>query len=248
MIIVTYHAVDERRSPVCISARRLRQDLFELRRAGYQFVSMDLCADWLAGRTNIPRLAAAVTFDDGYASVLEEAVPVLKELSVPAIVYAIAGRLGAGNDWPGQWASIPPMRLAGAAELRALVDAGVAIGAHSFSHAALPTLPKDRVTREIQESGDQLEQILGTPVRHFAYPYGVRGRREKALAAARYLTACATRPGVVSAACDRHDLPRLDPHDLQIAHRLRLSASPTLPVYLRARSALRRLRRMAGAG
>lgn len=226
----------------------MRRDLVDLGRAGYGFVSLDACGEWLSGERTIPELSAAVTFDDGYASVIEHALPVLSELNVPATVFVIAGRTGAGNDWPGQWASVPPMRLADVGELRTLAQAGIAIGAHSATHPSLPALPLDQARREIQESGDRVEQMIGAPVRHFAYPYGAHGQREKQLAGERYLTACASAPGVVTRACDPYGLPRLDAHDLRLALRLGLTASFALPAYLQARGNLRRVRRIVEGG
>jgi peptidoglycan/xylan/chitin deacetylase (PgdA/CDA1 family) len=244
MIIITYHAVDDRPSPVSTTTALLRRDLMELGRAGYAFVSMDRCGEWLSGQQTLPDLSAAVTFDDGYASVVERALPVLTELKVPATVYAIAGRIGANNDWAGQWRSVPLMQLADARGLRMLAEAGVTIGAHTVTHPVLPALPADQARQEIQESGDRLEQVLGTQVRHFAYPYGAYGPRERELARERYDTASIAAPGKATRGSDRYGLPRLDAHDLRVALRLGVASWSALPAYLTARRTLRRLRRV----
>jgi peptidoglycan/xylan/chitin deacetylase (PgdA/CDA1 family) len=50
--------------------------------------------------------------------------------------------------------------------------AGVTIGSHTSSHALLTAESRPRVFEEVSESRRQLEQRLGHPVVHFAYPDG----------------------------------------------------------------------------
>ena len=49
---------------------------------------------------------------------------------------------------------------------------GMSIGAHTVTHPHLSHLSPDEVEREILESRRQIEENIGQPVRHFAYPYG----------------------------------------------------------------------------
>ena len=51
-------------------------------------------------------------------------------------------------------------------------DSLVSIGAHGISHSSLATLKRDAARREITESKTSLENLLGHPVCHLAYPYG----------------------------------------------------------------------------
>ena len=43
----------------------------------------------------------ALSFDDGYLNVLEEALPTLQDLGFTATVFVIAGRCGQDNRCPG---------------------------------------------------------------------------------------------------------------------------------------------------
>src|SRR5688500_8722151 len=91
VLIVNYHAIEPVRSAVSCTPEDFRADIHALRDAGFTFVSLDDCADWLAGRCDLPACAAAITFDDGYASVASRAVPFLVSQAVPATVFVIAG-------------------------------------------------------------------------------------------------------------------------------------------------------------
>jgi peptidoglycan/xylan/chitin deacetylase (PgdA/CDA1 family) len=58
--------------------------------------------------------------------------------------------------------------------LRVLHADGHTIGAHTHSHPVLTGLPPAEARREITRSKELLEDILGCPIIHFAYPYGMR--------------------------------------------------------------------------
>jgi peptidoglycan/xylan/chitin deacetylase (PgdA/CDA1 family) len=243
MLIIAYHALSDAASPISIPAAQLDRDLRRLRDAGFRFVTLDTCEEWLQGMRELPARAACVTFDDAYESVATHGLPILQRLGVPATVFAIGARLGRDNQWDGQWRQIPRMPLADASQLRELSDAGVDIGAHSWSHRRLTDLDEDDLRREMVEGADRLEQLLGTAIRHFAYPYGIFAEREIALARTRFRTAVSARPGLAVRDSKAHDLPRLDGHDLHLAARAGLFDAWSLRPYLHVRSALRQVRR-----
>lgn len=122
--------------------------------------------------------------------------------------------------------------------LRSLAGApGVTIGAHTLSHPMLAKHSAEVVRREIAESKVWLEEALGTPVRHFAYPVGdpgSAGAREFALAKeAGFASAVTTRPGHLFAehAEHLHALPRVSLnglHQSEAALKALLSGLPFL--------------------
>jgi peptidoglycan/xylan/chitin deacetylase (PgdA/CDA1 family) len=62
----------------------------------HEFVSLEEIVSWLNGEEDLPEKAVAVTFDDGYRSTKEKALPVLEEFDVPATVYVPTGFLDIG--------------------------------------------------------------------------------------------------------------------------------------------------------
>ena len=89
------------------------------------------------------------------------------------------------------------------------------IGAHSVSHKMLAKWPRDDARAEMAESRREIEEWLGAPVRHFAYPVGdpaSAARREFELArTAGFASAVTTRPGMIFSGHRDHRfaLPRL---------------------------------------
>jgi peptidoglycan/xylan/chitin deacetylase (PgdA/CDA1 family) len=62
----------------------------------------------------------------------------------------------------------------------------VEFGAHSVHHAYLGRLDDGAAWREIEQSKRECETLLGSEIRHFAYPYGdagAAGAREAAMCA-----------------------------------------------------------------
>ena len=56
--------------------------------------------------------------------------------------------------------------------VREMADAGVSFGAHTDNHVVLTLEDEQTIEREISRSKQALEEKLGRPVRHFAYPTG----------------------------------------------------------------------------
>ncbi len=67
---------------------------------------------------------------------------------------------------------LPDDLMLSSAQLRALRDAGMAIGAHTLSHPILARLEPAQARREIAEGRARLETLLGERVALFAYPNG----------------------------------------------------------------------------
>ena len=101
-------------------------------------------------------------------------------------------------------------------ELKALGnDKLLTIGAHTITHCNLARQSEEIAAQEMADSRARIEQALGRPVLHFAYPYGDRcaaGTREFTLAASSgFKTAVTTRPGMLFADNAGHPtaLPRV---------------------------------------
>ncbi len=102
------------------------------------------------------------------------------------------------------------------AEIAALARHPLAtIGAHSVSHRMLAKWPIEVAADEMRRSRERIEDRLGRPVRHFAYPVGdptSAGPREFALARTLgFASAVTTRPGMIFPAHKDHltALPRV---------------------------------------
>jgi peptidoglycan/xylan/chitin deacetylase (PgdA/CDA1 family) len=119
-----------------------------------------------------------VTFDDGYRDNLEEGLPILEDLGVPAtifIVSAIADKRE-GFHW---YRSSPPAAISWSQARDLSGHPLLDFQAHGRSHRCLTSLSDDEVRDEIAGAKVEIEHELGRPVRTFCYPSGVFGEREE---------------------------------------------------------------------
>lgn len=242
-LILTYHAVEIGPAPLCIDPERFRAHLDCLDASGATTLTVaELAALLSAG--GLPEHAVALTFDDGFRSVVEHAAPQLLARGMRATVFCVADHLGGMNDWPTQPPGAPRRRLADAAELAELARSGFEIGSHGTRHLPLATASDAELERELSDSRRSLEDAVGVSVRSFAYPYGVlppgTARR---LVERTYSAACGSTMAVARKASDPLALPRVDAHYLRRTALLRRAATGSLRGYIRGRGAAARARR-----
>ena len=119
-----------------------------------------------------PRIV--ITFDDGYRSNFDVAVPILRHHGVRAIFFLIAGAYGNGfSDGEGVWSKpISKDFLLTEYQVFEMLKDGHSIGSHTMSHANLGLIPSNSLVSEIELSRENLQRVFGVDVRSFALPFG----------------------------------------------------------------------------
>lgn len=203
--IVAYHRVSTDRDELAVTPTAFRAQMEALLLAGGQPVplheALDLLEEQPAGRY------VCVTFDDGYHDNLDHAIPVLRDLRIPATFFIPTGIIdGAARPY---WYERPPPMLTWS-ELRKIAqDDLFAIGAHTLTHPALPRLSDDAAWNEIAGSKREVEEHTGQCAWAFAYPAGVYGEREvQMVREAGYRVGVTTVPGLVGPGHRPQTLPR----------------------------------------
>jgi peptidoglycan/xylan/chitin deacetylase (PgdA/CDA1 family) len=128
--------------------------------------------DLLRSRALVDRVQ--VTFDDGHASNVTIAAPVLDEYTIRATFFVT-------TDWIGREPYVRPEQVS------ELARRGHKVQSHSASHAFLSTLDDHHLSHELMSSKQRLESITGSPVTEIAAPGGRwNARVARAAAAAGY--------------------------------------------------------------
>jgi peptidoglycan/xylan/chitin deacetylase (PgdA/CDA1 family) len=227
-LILAYHGVsDSWPQPSAVPARRLEEQLRYLLERGYRGVTFsEAVLSPPRGRT------VAVTFDDGYRSIAEQAAPILARLGLPGTLFVptqVVGR-DAAMTWKGMEHYIggpheAEMLGMSWAQIASLADAGWEIGSHTRSHRDLTTLDDTSLEDELAGSRADCEQRLGRRCLSVAYPYGaVDPRVVRAAERAGYLTGAA-----LPIRIHRHRRlmwPRVGIYANDTAFRFRAKASP----------------------
>ncbi len=184
---------------------------------------------------------AALTFDDGYASILHVAFPILERCGGRATVFAVSDYVGRQNRWPGQPQAIPDGYLLDWQQLRELAHAGWEIGAHSRTHPDLRRLDERRMRDEIIGGKLAIEDRLGCSVDVFAYPYGLFQEPARQLVRDNFRAACSTKMGWATQHSDVHALERIETWYFGHYGANRLVGSPLMRVYVALCGAARSL-------
>lgn len=193
--ILTYHKLGPRPSRVRLKGMYLSEALFarqltELREAGFQNASLNLCGKPPLGRRIV------ITFDDAYKNVLQFGLKSLAANGFKAIQFVVAERLGQSNDWDVALGEVPE-RLMDKEELRDWLAAGHDIGSHTLTHPYLTRLPREQARSELLGSKKCLEDTFSRRIEHFCYPFGDWNEFVRDMVAeAGYRTACTTDVGI----------------------------------------------------
>jgi peptidoglycan/xylan/chitin deacetylase (PgdA/CDA1 family) len=154
---------------------KLRSQLRLLMRLGYRFSTAE---ELLAGSLPPSSGTASITFDDGLASDLLVAAPLLEDLGIRASFYVCPGL------WGGQHVSIDGVagRLLTREEAGELSARGMELGSHAMTHSDLRKLDDTALDAELTESKAAIEEITSRPCRVIAYPFGLHDERVEAAA------------------------------------------------------------------
>jgi peptidoglycan/xylan/chitin deacetylase (PgdA/CDA1 family) len=166
LVVITYHPIK------ASETARFEKQMDMLLKTGRP-VPLDSNISALAGGNNI-----AVTFDDSYQSILQNALPVLLAKNIPATIFVPTGCLGKKPAWINnknhKYAS---ETVATEAQLKALPTDLITIGSHTVSHINLTNVDERIARREIFESKETLEKVLNKKVTLFAAPYATLDKK-----------------------------------------------------------------------
>lgn len=185
MTILCYHAVDpDWASPMSVDPAAFADQCAWLARRR-RVLPLAEAAGLVDRSGRLPRGTAALTFDDGFASVLEHALPVLQRHRLPATVFLVAQTL-TQQGRPVDWVRTPPpfpLRTVTPDQVLELRDAGIDLQSHSWAHHDLPELVPAACERDLRDSRELLEDLLGQPVTSLAYPRGLHDEQVRTAAA-----------------------------------------------------------------
>lgn len=245
--ILTYHSLDSSESPISVNPGEFRRQV-----------------EWLAsGRVRVVRLpdllrlppsahAVALTFDDGFRNFGEVAAPLLRDHSLPATLFVVAGHAGGTNAWGGRPdPRVPTLPLLDWSELGRLAEQGVRLGGHTRTHPHLTRLPAAALEDELAGAAATILAETGQRAEEFAYPFGDVNPAVARAARQVYAFGCTTELRWVRPGTDPLLLPRLDMYYLRAPGALEGWGSRSFGGRLWVRGQARRIRAMmarAGGG
>lgn len=140
-------------------------------------ISAEELPRWMraSGKRISPRVC--VTFDDGFESVRTLVAPIMREYQIPYTLFVVSGNLGALPQW-----EIPEghpdreMRLMTRAEVQEIAREPLCtVGSHTVTHGRASDLAHSDLVRELADSKQALESMVGAPIQDLALPHGAYG-------------------------------------------------------------------------
>lgn len=164
MVVLCYHKVGTELAEgrrLNVHPARLASHICYFKRRGYRFVKGSEADHWFDDRV------VCFTFDDGFASTLDNGAPVFDRHQVPMTVYAVSNQVGKTSEWEGE----TPKPLADWDALRNLQASGHEVGNHTANHLRLAGMAREDQMAQVVGCREECE-AHGLNSGSFCYPYG----------------------------------------------------------------------------
>jgi len=133
--------------------------------AGYRFVSLDESVE------STDPMNVAITFDDGYAHLMQELPPLIEKFDLKPAVFIPTAFIGLKNSW--DYSSVfKSERHLDESEIRDLAALGVRFGSHGHRHIDLVGCSVITLQDELTKSKEILENITERTIHDISYPFG----------------------------------------------------------------------------
>lgn len=203
--ILLYHYVEVVKDPkdtirqkLDITPQVFEKQIMTLKENGYETLFMKEVSEIINNTKTSPNKPIAITFDDGYKDFYTDVFPLLKKYNIRATVYIIYSFLDKPNYMTKD-------------EVKEILASNlVEIGSHTMTH---PNLTKAKNAQaEVVDSKSSLEELTGSPVISFAYPYGSNDSKVIELVKSTgYKTSVTVKEGIATPDSNPLTLPRLRP-------------------------------------
>ncbi|MDC1381939.1 polysaccharide deacetylase family protein [Candidatus Puniceispirillum sp.] len=161
-VILMYHRFGENKYP----STNIRLDQFEthlekLVDGNYNVLPLEKIIRDLQNGIDLPDRAVAITIDDAYLSVFNEAWPRLKAKNLPFTIFVATNPIDQKHSNYMNWDQI-----------RQLQADGVGIGSQTKSHPHMHQISLENIDAELYGSNQRFLSELGLRPTLFSYPYG----------------------------------------------------------------------------
>lgn len=205
-VVLQYHHVDTTTpQSTSISPEHFEAHLSLIESEGFNVKPLPWILDKLKSNQPLPAKTVAITFDDGYLSIYQNAFPLLKKRNYPFTVFIspkpLDDKWGESLTWD---------------QVREMQSAGATIANHSYDHLhMLDRLHNEsdeqwekRVSDNIVHAQKRLKEELGEIEQILAYPYGEYNQALKTLVKSLGYIAFGQHSGPIGETSDFLALPR----------------------------------------
>jgi peptidoglycan/xylan/chitin deacetylase (PgdA/CDA1 family) len=173
MMVLFYHRIADDGATCCTHSNRLFQRQIRWLQKHCDLISLEEVQRRIRRGFN-DRLAACITFDDGYSENCDRAIPFLIKENVPCTYFVSSWHVLEGRQFAHDAAIGAPGRPNTVEQLRWMAERGIDIGAHTRTHIDLGSVNDEcKLYDEVVTCGEELQGVIGKPVRYFSCPFGM---------------------------------------------------------------------------
>ncbi len=159
--VLMYHSIDyERGNELRIPKEKFREQMKYLKDNNFSTLNLDELYSHMISGTELPEKPIVITLDDGYDDNYTNAYPVLKEFGQKAVVFMITTTIDTDSNYLTS------------EQIKEMDSNGMNIESHTVNHPMLNQLSYDKQVKELKQSKEVLENLLGREMKYIAYPYG----------------------------------------------------------------------------
>jgi len=198
--VVMYHRFGDDRYPSTnIRMDQFKKHVAELKKDKYTVLPLPEIVAALRNDELLPDRAVAITVDDAYTTVFENAWPVLREAGFPFTLFVATQPVDRGLASYMTWEQI---RTLARSDL-------VTIGSQTHSHPHMPARAPEANRADLAKSQTRFREELDRAPELFAYPFGEYGDAVKTVVReAGFAAAFGQHSGAIGRLTGRFELPR----------------------------------------
>lgn len=151
------------------------EQLEYIKNNGWAVLSIEQFLSAINNPNEFPAKSILLTFDDGYQSNLEIAVPILNKYNYPAVMFVPTAYVGGYNSYDADIFYEPKENICTWEELMEIEQAGISVQSHGINHPHYSEISNHEIENEIKVSKQDLEGQLHKKIKAFAFPYGDNG-------------------------------------------------------------------------
>lgn len=161
-VALIYHRFGEGAYPTTsVTIEQFEAHLEELKNGNYTVLPLPEILKAIREGKPLPERTVAITIDDAFLSVYNEAWPRLKAAGFPMTLFIATQVIDAGGSTYMSWDQI-----------RSLLRQGVTIGSQTETHLHMPLADEKTLRAELTRSNARFQEELGIVPTLLAYPYG----------------------------------------------------------------------------
>ena len=212
--VLYYHKIDYPKKDAVfkglyVAPKQFKRQISLLKFLGYEAINPKEILSFIKGHKISVKKPILITFDDGYENNYLNAYPILKSAGFTSMIFISSGFIGKKNAVSDEREKVKENFL-NKTEIKEMFKDGFFIGSHGINHYYLDRLEEGVMIGELIASKAYLENITGSSVDFFSYPFGdYNANVMRAVKNAGYKAAFTTVNGKIEAGDNSFELKRI---------------------------------------